>query len=387
MFQPSLGATSRQSSTEHDVAQLMRDLSDSKERELDLKEQLKFAEEEIQITRRKLSELEDENESLVMQLRKMSQKKDHRRGSAITSSEETDESEAEVDPKLQMELAEQEMNVLRRKMAELEKQNDVLTKELTLLQRRLTEKEKEICEILKTDPEDGLARRSTLLTAEIESLKWRLIEKEREIERLAKLAQQTPEKRPAKLKKSRSLDSDTVSLDLRKQLELVTQEAAILTERLLSLDDENDKLIKDNNKLLLIAKKRVPNITLDDPRVENVMLKDKIEYLQLEVQRLKGGLRQAEEALAEAGLGAKTGTIAIETPDETKVKEKLQSAEEEIMKLRRRLSDLTKEHNEVLSRLKRRSDKTKKLDSLSVEELKDEIEDLDDEISEYKSTY
>ena len=53
----------------------MRDLSDSLEREHDLKGQLKYAEEETINLRNKLSESEDENEIINLQLQKMSSAK------------------------------------------------------------------------------------------------------------------------------------------------------------------------------------------------------------------------------------------------------------------------------------------------------------------------
>ena len=71
-LQPKLGSLSREGSKEVDVEQLMRDLSDSLERENDLKDQMKFAEEETKTMRKKLSELEEENESLSLQLEKIS---------------------------------------------------------------------------------------------------------------------------------------------------------------------------------------------------------------------------------------------------------------------------------------------------------------------------
>lgn len=64
----------RQGSQDYDSAQLMRDLCDSVERETDLKEQLKFIEEESRMLRKKLSEMEDENEALRVQLKKLSLK-------------------------------------------------------------------------------------------------------------------------------------------------------------------------------------------------------------------------------------------------------------------------------------------------------------------------
>jgi len=54
------------------IAQLTRDLQASTERENDVKEQLKFAEEEARIVRKKLAEMESENESMSHQIRKLS---------------------------------------------------------------------------------------------------------------------------------------------------------------------------------------------------------------------------------------------------------------------------------------------------------------------------
>lgn len=72
------GKVSRQSLTrggsQEDPVQLLRDLQDSIEREADLREQLKFAEEEAETLRKKSSRVDDENESLLMQVKKMATK-------------------------------------------------------------------------------------------------------------------------------------------------------------------------------------------------------------------------------------------------------------------------------------------------------------------------
>lgn len=60
--------------SQEDPVQLLRDLQDSLEREADLREQLKYAEEEADNLRRKSSRVEDDNESLMMQLKKMATK-------------------------------------------------------------------------------------------------------------------------------------------------------------------------------------------------------------------------------------------------------------------------------------------------------------------------
>ena len=61
-------------SSQEDPQQLMRDLADSMEREADIREQLKFAEEEAESLRKKVLRIEDENESLMVQLKKMATK-------------------------------------------------------------------------------------------------------------------------------------------------------------------------------------------------------------------------------------------------------------------------------------------------------------------------
>ena len=104
-----IGSSGRQGSQEVDIQQIMRDLSDSLERENDLKEQLKYSEEEIVITRKKLTELEEENESLNIQLHKLSSAKTLK----FTARKSTDEpeviTEREHEMKLQMELADSEV--------------------------------------------------------------------------------------------------------------------------------------------------------------------------------------------------------------------------------------------------------------------------------------
>lgn len=60
--------------SQEDPSQLMRDLQDSIEREADVREQLKYAEEEAESLRSKITRIEDENESLMVQLKKMASK-------------------------------------------------------------------------------------------------------------------------------------------------------------------------------------------------------------------------------------------------------------------------------------------------------------------------
>ncbi len=57
------------------------------------------------------------------------------------------------------------------------------------------------------------------------------------------------------LTKSRSLDDATI--DLRRQLEAVEQEAQVLKDKVEQLDRDNDKLIRENRRLQLLAGRKV----------------------------------------------------------------------------------------------------------------------------------
>lgn len=172
--------------------QLMRDLQDSMEREADIREQLKFAEEEVRDDgsklsrtisylflflhqagnlRKKATRVEDENESLMMQLKKMATKNKSefnilyeiiiicvsvsfinthtarrlsptppKRNSLNVPDDKHDGASDEEDPaelRVLLELNEQESTQLRRKMAELERNNEASRKQITELQEKL----------------------------------------------------------------------------------------------------------------------------------------------------------------------------------------------------------------------------------------------------------
>jgi len=120
------------------VAQLTRDLAASEEREHDLREQLKFAEEENRTIRRKLTDSEEEIESMNLQLRKLSgvpRRSSGSAGSGGTSRGSKDVEATEL--RLQMELAEQEVNVLRRKLGVVQGDNENLMTAVKYLRAKL----------------------------------------------------------------------------------------------------------------------------------------------------------------------------------------------------------------------------------------------------------
>ncbi|ALC38643.1 CG18304 [Drosophila busckii] len=135
--------------SQEDPQHLQRELQDSIERETDLKDQLKFAEEEAEHMRKKVTRFEDENESLMMQLKKMATRSRTRKLSPaphahrLAPEVHADRDEGisdEDDPaelRILLELNEQEASILRLKVEDLEKENAESKKYVRELQAKL----------------------------------------------------------------------------------------------------------------------------------------------------------------------------------------------------------------------------------------------------------
>merc|ERR1712083_483289 len=190
---------SRTGSVERNVEdQLLKDLQDSIERENDLKEQLSIAEEDAGEARKKLSRLEDENESLSGQLKRMSTKKSgtrrspspYNRNSVTEKDEGISEDGEELSPgelKVQLEVAEQETGLLRKKVEDLLTENLKITKEVKDLTSKVSEAKKSSS--VGSYGRMGTSQNSTdkkvaELQDEVNTFRVKLIEKDREVERL-----------------------------------------------------------------------------------------------------------------------------------------------------------------------------------------------------------
>ncbi|XP_044256833.1 centromere-associated protein E-like isoform X4 [Tribolium madens] len=315
------GKVSRESLTrggsQDDPAQLLRDLQDSMEREADLREQLKFAEEEAQNLRKKVSRIEDDNESLVLQLKKMATRARSRKLSPTNNTRLTpeppsekgdvsdDEDPAEI--KLQLELSEQEASVLRRKVEDLEAENHRIKTKNKELQDKLTAKT-----TTKRTPVGGekvttlQSQKLKVLEDEANDLRKKLIEKERDCERLhAELS--LNQKRSKSVQKSKSLDLDQQTLDLKRQLQVIEQEASILRNKIQSLETENEKLISENKKLQLL--RGTKNLKSSDKNIDKYI--DQIAFLEIEIseknEKIKALEEKLETALKQDSLSLKEG--------------------------------------------------------------------------------
>ncbi|XP_071538881.1 uncharacterized protein [Panulirus ornatus] len=245
--------------------QLMRDLQDAAEREQDLKDQLKFAEEETKNLRKKVSRVEEENETLALQLKKMSnkakanrQRSFERSGSQERSNsvergslsrqgstekpptKEPDEGITEdLDPtelKIQLELNEQEAAVLRRKVEDLETENERLQKEI----------------------------KGVLASTE------------------------------------KSVKGET-GLDVKK----LEREADILRVKIQATEEENERLCDENKKLQLRVVKRLPLSANESSYIERQVMEEK-------VRRLEKKLKEANEKTKMAQVNAAVTTSRSE---------------------------------------------------------------------------
>ncbi|CAG9760336.1 unnamed protein product [Ceutorhynchus assimilis] len=282
--------------SQDDPAQLLRDLQDSLEREADLREQLKFAEEEAENLRKKVSRIEDDNESLVLQLKKMATRARSRKPSPTNQRLNLDpqenkksEDENPEELKLHLELSEQEASVLRKKVEELEADNRRLKIKTKDLQEKLSLKGPVTKTLLSSDKGNSVdGQKVKVLEDENNELRKKIIEKDRDCERLhAELA--LNQKRPKSVQKSKSSDLDQRAIDLKKQLQVIEQEASVLRTKVQTLENENEKLTAENKKLSLLRD------TKANKNIDKDM--DHLATLEVELKDAKNRIKELESSL------------------------------------------------------------------------------------------
>ncbi|CAG7659356.1 unnamed protein product [Allacma fusca] len=185
-----------------DSSQLLRDLQSTLERESDLREQLKFAEEEVTSLRQRINRIEDENESLLIQIKKMSAKSrsDVNSGNKLHDNQMNGDKLDASELKIQLEINDQESKILRRKVEELENSNGRMSKELQIAEDKLTAFEKGTSSVTKSKSVD-----------EVSLLRRKIIEKEREVERLQTELLAVASKNKNKMTRGKSVEADDAS--------------------------------------------------------------------------------------------------------------------------------------------------------------------------------
>ncbi|KAJ6649188.1 hypothetical protein Bhyg_04422 [Pseudolycoriella hygida] len=188
-----------------------------------------------------------------------------------------------------LELNEQESSQLRRKVEELENNNEVSKKQIKELQDKLKQSAgkpssaSKLPTILsKTAAADReVEKKLKDLEKTVTELKKQIAEKDKALEKL-----QTKPKEPTTI-------SEPQSIDVKRQLESVEHEASVLRTKVLSMEQDNEKLVNENKKLALHAARlsRKDSTGDKDKNAEIVKLKDSITKLEKTKDELENKLK------------------------------------------------------------------------------------------------
>merc|ERR1712223_1136817 len=212
------------------------------------KEQLNMAEDETNEMRKKMSRVEDENESLGQQLKKMA--KGSKRspspgrsgyGRPIIEKDEgisADGEEPSVgELKVQLEVSEGETGLLRKKVDNLLTENLKFTKEIREINVKLSDEKKKkpsatTTSYGKNDKNSNYEQKIDELQTDLNSTRVKLIEKEREVERLdAQVKTSAKASNKGKLSRSGSQEED-----LQKKITVIQQESNVFKDKVNKLE-------------------------------------------------------------------------------------------------------------------------------------------------------
>ncbi|XP_066906904.1 putative leucine-rich repeat-containing protein DDB_G0290503 isoform X2 [Halyomorpha halys] len=289
-------------------------------------------------------------------------------------SDEEDPSEL----KILLELNEQEASVLRKKVEELENERDHLNKKVKELQEKVSNKASEMNKralIQQAEPKKSngvYEKKIKVLEEEMSELRKKLIEKERECERLHAELTIAP-KKVKTMQKSKSLDGDQQTVDLKRQLQVVETEASILRTKTQNLETENEKLLSENKKLSLIAASKTRSSS-----VERTLNESKLANLEKQLEESNKKIKELESG--KKTLTAKSDSTPVAEVE--KLKNQLKKAENEKKKIEETLQRLKEAAlTDAVKFYKSRTPK-KPTDITTKLQLKKMVDDLENEIAE-----
>lgn len=199
----------------------------------------------------------------------------------------------EEDPaelRLLLELNEQEASVLRRKVEELETENSTTKRQIKDLEERLILKDsKKLPTIISRTPagiNSANEKRIRELEESVKLLNKKLAQKEHELAQAAS---------------SRSDASDTQTINFKRKLEIVEQEATVLRTKMNKYEQENEKLTVENKKLSMQAIRNSSGGPKKDQdrspaTVEVNKIKEELKLMELERDELKEKVKLFMEA-------------------------------------------------------------------------------------------
>nr|NP_001245921.1 uncharacterized protein Dmel_CG18304, isoform B [Drosophila melanogaster]AFH03595.1 uncharacterized protein Dmel_CG18304, isoform B [Drosophila melanogaster] len=372
--------------SQEDPQHLQRELQDSIERETDLKDQLKFAEEEAEHLRKKVTRFEDENESLMMQLKKMATRSRSRKLSPtphphrLAPEVHADRDEGisdEDDPaelRILLELNEQEASILRLKVEDLEKENAESKKYVRELQAKLRQDSSNGSKssLLSLGTSSSAAEKKVkTLNEELVQLRRTLTEKEQTVDslknQLSKL--DTLETENDKLAKENKR-----LLALRKASEKTGEVDQKMKESLAQAQRERDELTARLKRMQLEAEDKLPPRTAK--RVNDLTPKS---HLKKWVEELEDEISEMRVMLSSSGtdqLKALQSAKGALEEDLRKCKQKLSLAEGDVQRLKL-LNGSSSKVSELEQKLKRGDEEAKKLNS--------KLKDLEDKVKKQEA--
>lgn len=192
-----------------------------------------------------------------------------------------------------LELNEQEASILRLKVDDLEKENSESRKQVRELQDRLINEVNsgKKSPLSFSSLANGSDKKLKALNDELAQLRKSIVDKDRSVERL----QAEINSKNGKPKFGLG------NVDVKRQLDLVEQEAAVLRSKISTLESENEKLLKENKKMQLQALRQNSTTTTDRSNNNG------------EVSKLKESLMVAEKE--RDALSVKVKRILQETDD------------------------------------------------------------------------
>ncbi|XP_067945030.1 golgin subfamily A member 6-like protein 22 [Watersipora subatra] len=212
-----------------DMDTLKNNLEASIERENDIKEQLSFAEQDAKMLRKRLRDIEHENEALTKQLKKLTNPTS-RKGKDLETSEH-----------IQTEVIQLENAQLRRNNDKLHQDIDNLQSQIKSLQQKLTLVQDEEKEGPLSISKNSLYYETKFekMMQEIRDLREQLQEKDADFKRLRE--ETTGKSRRDQFRRAITIDCDSV--DIKNQLDIALQEASQLKRKLEEVERRNEELV------------------------------------------------------------------------------------------------------------------------------------------------
>lgn len=186
-------------------------------------------------------------------------------------------------------------------MEDLERESDTNKRQVQDLQEKLALKKDSPAVkkfvVKKSGDKDPLSdKKMQVMEDEINELRKKIIEKDRDFERAQ--AEQTLTKGKLKTSAFKTKDSPLTegqSTDMKRQLQVVEQEASVLRTKTQTLEQENDKLLAEVKKLQLqVARSSIKPVAATNSK-ETDKMKSTIDELEKECNGLKSKLKMILE--------------------------------------------------------------------------------------------